>query len=181
MKTKQITCAHLFHDRVNLICLPVLAAMSIAGLADLYSPEKVTNMFIMYIVADFCWIYCEPEALPRLHNAIFLHHAVSILLLSFPLRYKEFSSFTCLDGLAEFSTFFMIARRYWRSRRLLMNRLYWFTYVPVRLVLYPALIPKFWFVTERFPVWERINMVGCQLVLCLFNIGMLYASFVPLS
>lgn len=40
-KRKEVPGANLFHDRVNLICLPVLAAMSAAGLMGWYSPEKV--------------------------------------------------------------------------------------------------------------------------------------------
>lgn len=55
-------------------------------------------MFVMYIVADFCWLYFEPEAIPSLHNVIYFHHIVTLLLLLFPLAHKEFSSFTCLDG-----------------------------------------------------------------------------------
>ena len=40
-KSKIVPGACLFHDRVNLICLPILATMSVLGLAGLYSPEKV--------------------------------------------------------------------------------------------------------------------------------------------
>ena len=59
---------------------------------------QVTNMFVMYIVADFCWLYFEPEAIPSLHGVILLHHVVTFVLLLFPLIHTEFSSFTCLDG-----------------------------------------------------------------------------------
>ena len=52
----------------------------------------------MYIVADFCWLYFEPEAIPSLHGVIYFHHTVTLLLLLFPLRHKEFGIFTCLDG-----------------------------------------------------------------------------------
>lgn len=55
-------------------------------------------MFVMYIVADFCWLYFEPEAIPSLHGVIYFHHFITLLLLLFPLVHKEFSSFTCLDG-----------------------------------------------------------------------------------
>ena len=41
LRKKEVPGANLFHDRVNLICLPVLAAMSAAGLLGFYSPEKV--------------------------------------------------------------------------------------------------------------------------------------------
>ena len=55
-------------------------------------------MFVMYIVADFCWLYFEPEAIPSLHGVIYFHHTVTLLLLLFPLKHKEFGIFTCLDG-----------------------------------------------------------------------------------
>lgn len=45
LKAKTVPGACLFHDRVNLICLPILAAMSVLGLLGLYSPEKVTPYF----------------------------------------------------------------------------------------------------------------------------------------
>ena len=55
-------------------------------------------MFVMYIVADACWLYFEPEAIPSLHAVIYFHHVVTFLLLLFPLKHPQFSSFTCLDG-----------------------------------------------------------------------------------
>jgi len=33
---------------------------------------------------------------------------------------------------------------------------------PCRLILYPALLPRFWFVLEGFPMWERVGVVTCQ-------------------
>ena len=51
------------------------------------------------------------------------------------------------------------------------RRAYWITFIPLRLVLYPALMVRFWLVLEGYPLWERLLVVGCQFGLCCFNYG----------
>ena len=51
------------------------------------------------------------------------------------------------------------------------TRAYWATFVPLRLILYPVLLVRFWVVLDGFPLWERLLVVGCQLLLCAFNFG----------
>jgi hypothetical protein len=72
---------------------------------------QVTNLFIVYVLADFVWILVQPATLPSLHSLILGHHVVTILLLTFPLRHPDFAHFTCWDGLTELNTFFLVARR----------------------------------------------------------------------
>lgn len=72
---------------------------------------QVTNVFILYIIADFLWILLQPATLPSLHGLILGHHVVTLLLLLFPYRYPAFARFTCWDGITEINTFFLIARR----------------------------------------------------------------------
>ena len=43
--------------------------------------------------------------------------------------------------------------------------------MPLRLILYPVLLVRFWVALEPFPMWERLVVVGCQLLLCAFNFG----------
>jgi hypothetical protein len=50
-------------------------------------------------------------------------------------------------------------------------RAYWVSFVPLRLVLYPMLLVRFWVVLREFPLWERLLVVICQLLLCFFNFG----------
>ncbi len=59
---------------------------------------QITYLLAMYMVADLCWLYFEPEIVPSRHGLLYFHHLVTLLLLLFPLVHKEFSSFTCLDG-----------------------------------------------------------------------------------
>ena len=164
-----------FHDRVNLLALPILGTLAAAGLFGFYSPSKVTNMFVMYIVADALWIIVEPDALPSLPQVVIAHHIVTIALLVFPLRHPEFAYFTCWDGIVEINTFFLIARRQWKAQRKLLNYFYWATFLPMRAVLYPYLLFRFWFTLKDFGL-ERILVCICQLMLCGFNGAMIYAS-----
>ena len=105
---------------------------------------QVTNFFIVYIVGDFLWILLWPHSLPSKPNVILFHHVVTMGLLGFARLNPEFAKYTCLDGLTEINTFFMVLRRQSNFARTLMHRCYWATYIPLRLVLYTALVGVFW-------------------------------------
>ena len=137
---------------------------------------QVTIVFIVYVVVDLVWLLLRPTAVPSLTKIILAHHVVTLLLLTFPLRHRQFGTFTCWDGLTELNTWFMIVRRQWGRHRQLMNRLYWLTFIPQRLVMYPALLVKFWFVTEGFPLPDRLLVCTCQFLLCCFNVGVFSMS-----
>jgi hypothetical protein len=55
----------------------------------------VTTLFTLYILMDFAWVAVEPDAVPSLPYVILLHHAVTVVLLSFPLRYAHLAKYTC--------------------------------------------------------------------------------------
>ncbi len=52
-------------------------------------------------------------------------------------------------------------------------RLYWLSFIPMRLVMYPVLLVRFWRVLEGYPWWDRGLVVLCQAMLCMFNYGAL--------
>lgn len=144
------------------------------GWAD---PYKVSVLFIAYIVADFVWIWFERDAVPSLPNVILLHHAVTFALLCFPLRYpEELAVFTCWDGLCEINTFFLIARRQWKPLRRPLSVLYWATFFPLRIFLYPFMLLRFYQQMQTHPVWEMLVVCGSQLLLIGFNVVLLALS-----
>jgi hypothetical protein len=53
---------------------------------------------------------------PSLPTVILAHHVVTFVLLCVPLRHPHLHWYTCVDGLVELNTFFLIARRQWHSR-----------------------------------------------------------------
>ena len=129
-----------------------------------------------YIAFDFSWLYLYPSSVPSLCNVVLGHHLVTLALLSFPLRHKEFGHFTCWDGLTELNTWFMVFRRQSSHHRTLLHNLYWITFIPLRLVLYPGLLVKFWMVLSGYPLYERLLVCTCQFLLCCFNYGVLSLS-----
>lgn len=164
------------HDQVNLVLLPALGVAAIAGLAGLVDPWAVTVFLTAYIVADLLWIAVEPTCLPSLPKVIMAHHVVTLVLLSFPLRYPEFGLYTCLDGLAEVNTYFLIARRQYKQWATVCDVLYWATFVPFRIVLYPALLWPFWQSLQSHSPLNKVLCLGAQFLLCLFNLALLHLS-----
>lgn len=164
------------HDQVNLVLLPTLGVAAIAGLAGVIDPWAVTVFLTIYIVADLIWIAIEPTCLPSLPKVIMAHHVVTLVLLSFPLRYPEFGLYTCLDGLAEVNTYFLIARRQYKQWATVCDVLYWATFVPFRIVLYPALLWPFWQSLKTHSALNKTLCLGAQFLLCLFNLALLHLS-----
>lgn len=47
------------------------------------------------------WVAIQPDCVPSLPHVVLVHHALTVLLLYFPLRHPELGIFTCLDGITE--------------------------------------------------------------------------------
>jgi hypothetical protein len=151
---------------------------SSTGLFGSVDPVKVTILFTWYIVADFAWILVEPTAVPSLPNVILLHHVVTFILLCFPLKYNHLALFTCWDGICEINTFFLIARRQWKTLRRPLSFLYWATFFPLRIFLYPYMLTVFYSSMKQHnhAVWETFTVCACQIVLIGFNLVLLALS-----
>lgn len=159
-----------------MCALPLIGILSVAGLLGYYDAAKVTNMMLSYIVADMLWIWLEPGCLPSMPGMILFHHAVTVGLLLFPLRLEGLHRYTCWDAIVEINTFFLIARRQFQSQRALMHWAYWITFFPLRMVLYPYLVPQMYYALIDAAWYERWTAVSCQVILCGFNCMMLSAS-----
>lgn len=82
------------------------------------------------------------------------------------------------DGLCELNTFFLIARRQWKSQRTLFSAIYWATFFPMRIFLYPYMLVYFYRELTQ-PQYSRLSLVlccGAQVVLILFNVVLLWLS-----
>ena len=132
------TRAIQLHDVINLGLIPIVALGTILGILGKVDPVLVSQGFLLYVLIDFVWLIVQPDAVPSLPNVILLHHVVTVVLLYFPLRYNELGIYTCIDGLCEINTFFLIARRQWPRLKDLMDLLYWLTFIPSRTICYPV-------------------------------------------
>ncbi|KAI3425329.1 hypothetical protein D9Q98_009093 [Chlorella vulgaris] len=173
--------ACIVHDWVNLVLVPIIGLMTIAGLSGQLDPSHVTHAFLAYVLGDFVWVALQPEAVPSLPTVILAHHVVTFVLLCVPLRHPHLHWYTCVDGLVELNTFFLIARRQWHSRaaRKLFSWLYWSSFLTMRMVLYPLMVPIFlreMRAVEKAAWWETLACVGSQVILCGFNVVLLALS-----
>lgn len=177
----QLSPPVIAHDRANLVALPVIGCLVLAGLAGLIDTLLVTKAFILYIVADFFWILLEPRAVPSKPRVILYHHAITFLLLQIPLKHPQLGQYTCWDGLVEWNTLFLIARRQCstNSRAFrLFNAAYWVSFYPVRVLLFPALLPLFWREMQNgYAWWETAAVMTTQASLVVFNCWFLFASW----
>lgn len=169
----------VLHDRCNLVALPIVGGLVLAGLLGAVDTLLVTKAFILYIVADFFYILLEPKAVPSRPRVILWHHAVTFLLLQIPLKHPSLGVYTCYDGLIEWNTLFLIARRQFPRYYSALNWLYWATFYPMRLVLFPVLLPFFWreMASGGYAWWETAAVMGTQASLCVFNAWFLIASW----
>eukprot|EP00891_Asterochloris_glomerata_P003595 jgi/Astpho2/3595/gw1.00058.76.1_t len=150
--------------------------MAVSGLLGWFDPFTVTAAMILYIVADFIWIAWQPQCLPSLPSVILCHHAITLVLLVFPLRHPDFAYWTCVDALVELNTALLIARRQFPQFWNLLNCVYWATFFPVRFALSPYLVFKFWSILEDAAWYDRWSVTLAQMGLCGFNCLMLWAS-----
>ena len=164
---------YVLHENANLLCLPLLCVLCFAGLAGLADCWLITVAFTAYIVADLLWIIVWPESLPRFPLVIKVHHLITLALLSHPLRFPKDAHFTCLDGLVELSTFFMVARRQCTGTlSAVLNALYWFSTIALRFGLQPWLLRRFWVLAVDYKAMDRFIVVTAQSCLCVFNLGL---------
>lgn len=174
----KLTPQVVLHDRANLVALPTIGCMVLAGLLGYIDTLLVTKAFIVYIVGDLFWLILEPKAVPSRPRVIIWHHAVTFLLLQIPLRHPQLGRYTCMDGLIEWNTFFLIARRQFPRCYRAFNFLYWATFYPMRLALFPLLLPLFWREMQNgYAWWETAAVMGTQVSLCIFNCWFLIASW----
>jgi hypothetical protein len=164
---------YVLHEQANLLLLPLLCVLCFGGLAGAVDCWLVTIAFTAYIVGDLAWIIIWPESLPRFPLVIKVHHLITLALLSHPLRFPADAHFTCLDGLVELSTFFMVARRQCSGRlSVALNIAYWVGTIALRFGLQPFLLWRFIVLTDGYALLDRSIIVGSQTCLCVFNLGL---------
>lgn len=142
------------HDYANLVCMPVLGSLCVAACLGVIPCNFVLGVLLAYMVLDVgtpciaclhpitphntVWIAAVPTCVPKA-PLILVHHVVTITLTIIALCYLERIGFwACLDGTVEVNTFFLIARRTFpiKSWQPLFDKLYWVTWVPLRLFMY---------------------------------------------
>jgi len=168
------------HDVMNLCTLPFLAVASTFGSAGmpLVPHLWLSWIFMAYIVFDFAWICLQPQCVPK-KNLVLVHHVITMLLLSHPIRFPENGVFTCYDGMVEINTVILTLKRTVRFESKLMKAImkaaHWSTFIALRMVAYPIFTYIFWTSLDRpdryslfefrLALWSQFGLLGFN---CLF-------------
>ena len=78
------------------------------------------------------------------------------------------------DGICEINTFFLIAKRQFKKYSSPLTWMYWTTFIPSRIILYPLLLVKFYEIMKEYRAWEMYAVCGSQMFLILFNFALLW-------
>lgn len=78
------------------------------------------------------------------------------------------------DGICEINTFFLIAKRQFKKYSSPLTWMYWTTFIPSRIIIYPILLVKFNEIMKEYRVWEMYAVCGSQMFLILFNFALLW-------
>lgn len=132
------------HDVANLVLLPVLLGANFVALQDertLQTSMLTLSCFVLYFLADVCWIALHPASVPQ-QRVVITHHALlSLLILRVLLgehrgnsqEQRRISLHWMLAG--EVSTWFLVARRNTPFARSLTSVLFFLSWV-YRVVVY---------------------------------------------
>mmetsp|Transcript_28495 Transcript_28495/g.70231 ORF Transcript_28495/g.70231 Transcript_28495/m.70231 type:complete len:220 (+) Transcript_28495:117-776(+) len=176
--------SYRLHDALNVPLVGALSVMCFGGLLGAFDTVRITHIFVAYIVVDTLWIVLFPSAVPRFAWAIILHHILTFFILLHPLRYPEHSIETCRDGIVELNTFFLISRRQLQrgsALNVLCDLCYKAT-LSIRFIWQPYLIYHFRHIThmdQGYPVAEHAMVMISQILLCVFNIGIVIPGMLP--
>ena len=71
----------ILHDAANLVLLPMVSMICVAGLTGAIAPRFSTFVIFFYILGDLVWVLKRPKAIPGLYWVIITHHLVVLLLV----------------------------------------------------------------------------------------------------
>lgn len=177
---KKERCDHYrWHEAFNLYSLPLVLVLCTAGALGAMDGWYSCAALFGHILFDTVWITWKPEALPRWAAVIQIHHLITLSLLLHPLRNPEHAVYACYEGLCEYNTFFLIARRQFKSASKIMNILFWATFIPTRILVFPIVMGMCPKLLRGHGLGEKVNVYGCQMGLLLFNCAYLYSLLRP--
>ncbi len=131
------------HDLFNLIVLPFILFVNIRYLVledgHLLKPYCYWDQFVvffLYILIDTIWLIYKPRSVPS-PKVIIAHHSICLIGWSLPAFYSRlYAEWISYGVLVELNTWFLIARRNYKSISLFSYAFY-ITWIVLRLFMFP--------------------------------------------
>lgn len=132
------------HDLFNIVSLLPVTTMNLLSFGHPQLRRPLLYAFGVYTAADSAWVIADPKSVKD-PSGILVHHALSLGLLTVPILCPEFTMYAALTLTAEFNTWVLITKRHvtWRPLRVVLEGLFYTSWVAVRLVLYPWLWSRY--------------------------------------
>ena len=196
------------HDFFNLVVLVPVVALNLMNwnwdhlwttfeLASSWHGQWFEAFFVctaLYFVIDLLWILAVPHCV-RSPSTIVQHHVATILYLLFPYYNPQYQ--WCMGACmsVEVNTWFLIARRVFNKqgfppwilnlsvvsiRVKLISIFFYITWIGIRVILYPCLIPPFYhhWIAHSEKVGSLLNwhmlIVPLHCVFCALNLKWTY-------
>uniref|UniRef100_A0A7S0G8J6 TLC domain-containing protein n=1 Tax=Rhodosorus marinus TaxID=101924 RepID=A0A7S0G8J6_9RHOD len=132
------------HDYFNIFTLTPVSVMCLLAVERAELRRLLFICFALYTLADCGWIVVAPKSVKD-SSGILLHHALALLLLGVPILYPEYSFYGTITLSVELNTWLLITKRhvFWRPLRLVLDALFYVSWVVIRLIFYPYLLSRF--------------------------------------
>ena len=137
---------HDLHDAFNLIVLPFVCGSNILYLTSMEESLLWIQfyLFTAYLIVDTVWVVLRPRSVAS-PPTIIVHHIVCVIGWITPhMTDPSLALWTSLGLTVEINTFFLIARRYW-GRTMLIQILFYSTWIGLRVILFPVVLYLFIF------------------------------------
>lgn len=200
------------HDWFNIIVLLPLCALNFANwsvsadsiqqvlegtlaVPSLWSGHHFEFFFwltVMYFVTDALWVTIVPNCV-RSPGVILKHHAATLVYMTIPFFYEEYSWLMGACMSVEVNTWFLIARRLFNKQGVvpftftaampggtvevkIISIFFYLTWIVIRLLIYPVLLFITWnaYMERWLRVGSPFNAITVapllQLVLVCFNV-----------
>ena len=134
------------HDLFNLLVLPIICASNVLYLVirEEHYLWAQFSIFTIYLILDSIWVLFRPRSVAS-PSTIIIHHIVCLIGWIIPhISDPSLSLWFSLGILVEINTFFLIGRRYW-GRTLVLQILFYSTWIFLRMMMFPFVLYKFSF------------------------------------
>lgn len=133
----------LFHDKFNLVVLPILISCNIFYLVCRANEilALFTTLFSLYLLVDFFWIFFLPQSVAS-PLVILFHHLVSLVgVISIPFMSPEIVEIVLIGTLVEINTFIRVVRKSFRDSKV-VDLLFYISWFAIRCLIGPWLLVK---------------------------------------
>lgn len=160
------------HDSFNLVTLLLLNSLNLAHILGSCPFILFWTATMAYFAADGLFVALAPSCV-KSPRTIILHHFISAGLILIPFFYPVYQWCMSYDMLVEINTWLLIARRNVERPNVLLEVLFYATWILLRLVLYPFLVWRFF---QEW--WRAVQETGVYISPLILDPSSKYSSWV---